>query len=178
MNSIRLDKIKFIPLHLILWVGVWFFFVYFFSYNSTDTAFVIWFSSFLLPVTMATTYFTVYHLIPKYLLVKKYFFFGLYSFYTLVFSTYIIMHTIFGSFMFLSNLKIANVPPMSRNYVFVLILVYLVVGLVSFISILNHNFATLSKNKALENKILESELQLKGQQLQYLKKQNSPTFLI
>ncbi|NQY05352.1 MAG: histidine kinase [Flavobacteriaceae bacterium] len=177
MNIIDLNRTKFIPLHLSLWVGVWFFFVYFFSYNTSDTTFVIWFSSFLLPVTMATTYFTVYYLIPKYLLVKHYVRFVLYSFYTLVFSTYFIMLTIFGSFIFLSELKIANVPPMSRNFVFVLILVYLVVGLVSFISILNRNFATLSKNKELENKILEGQLQLKGQELNYLKKQIHPHFL-
>jgi len=42
---------------------------------------------------------------------------------------------------------------------------------------LNHNFKTLSKNKELENKILETQLQLKDQELQYLKKQIHPHFL-
>ena len=177
MSSINLYRTKYIPLHIILWVATWFFFVYFFSYNATNTDFAVWFSSFLLPVTMATTYFMVYYLIPKYLLQKRYVLFSLYSFYTVVFSTYAIMLTIFGSFIFLSNLKIANVPPMSRNFIFVLILVYLVVGLVSFISVLNHNFETMSKNKSLENKVLAAELQLKGQELTYLKKQIHPHFL-
>lgn len=177
MNSINLYKTKYIPLHILLWVATWFFFVYFFSYNATDSNFALWFSSFLLPVTMGTTYFMVYYLIPKYLLEKRYVQFSLYSFYTVVFSTYAIMLTIFGSFIFLSNLKIANVPPMSRNFVFVLILVYLVVGLVSFISVLNHNFETMSKNKSLENQVLTAELQLKGQELIYLKKQIHPHFL-
>ena len=68
-------------------------------------------------------------------------------------------------------------PPMSRNYIFVLILVYLVVGLISFISLLNHNFKTISANKALENKILEAQLQFKEQELHYLKKQIHPHFL-
>ncbi|MDH3323067.1 MAG: histidine kinase [Flavobacteriaceae bacterium] len=66
---------------------------------------------------------------------------------------------------------------MSRNYVFVLILVYLVVFLVSFISLLSHNFNTLSENKELQNKLLETQLQIKGQELQYLKKQIHPHFL-
>jgi len=66
---------------------------------------------------------------------------------------------------------------MSRNYIFILILVYLIVGIVSFLHLLNHNFKTQSKNKELQNKILETQLQIKSQELQYLKKQIHPHFL-
>lgn len=168
---------KFISFHLVFWVGVWFFFVYFFSYNATDSNYVTWFSTFLLPVTMITTYFVVYYLIPKYLLTKKYVFFTLYSLYTVVISTWLILMTIFASLIFLSNLKIEKMPPMSKNYIFVLILVYLVVLLVSFVNLLSHNFKTESKNKELQNKILATQLQIKDQELQYLKKQIHPHFL-
>jgi len=170
-------KTRFVGLHLVFWVGVWFFFIYFFSYNTTNSAYVIWFSSFLLPVTMLTTYFTVYVLLPKYLLVKKYGLFILYGLYTIVLSTYLILLSIFGSFMFLSNLKITQVPPMSRNFVFVLLLVFLVVSAVSFVRLLTHNFQTISRNKELENKLLEGQLKFKEQELQYLKKQIHPHFL-
>jgi hypothetical protein len=51
------------------------------------------------------------------------------------------------------------------------------VGLVSFISLLNQNFKTISKNKELENKILNTQLQLKEQELHYLKMQIHPHFL-
>ncbi len=68
-------------------------------------------------------------------------------------------------------------PPMSKNFIFVLILVYLIVGIVSFISLLNQNFKTLSRNKELENKILNTQLQLKEQELHYLKMQIHPHFL-
>ncbi len=84
---------------------------------------------------------------------------------------------IFGSFIFLSDMEIESMPPMSRNYVFVLILVYLIVFMVSFVNILNHNFKTISKNKELQNKILETQLQIKDQELTYLKKQIHPHFL-
>ena len=177
MNLLQLIKTKFILLHSLFWIAVWFFFVYFFSYNSNDTVYVTWFSSFLLPVTMIITYFVIYILIPKYLLTKKYKLFALYGFYTLVISTYLIVLAIFGSFIYLSNLNITNMPPMSRNFVFVLILVYLIVGIISFLSLLNHNFKTVSRNNELENKILETQLQLKDQELQYLKKQIHPHFL-
>lgn len=177
MNLAQIHKTKSILLHFLFWVAVWFFFVYFFSYNSNNTNYVIWFSSLLLPVTMLTTYFVVYYLIPKYLLTKKYKLLTLYSFYTLIFSTYLILMAIFGSFVFLSDMEIEKMPPMSRNYVFVLILVYLIVFMVSFVNILNHNFKTISKNKELQNKILETQLQIKNQELTYLKKQIHPHFL-
>ncbi len=170
MNLVHLNKSKFVLTHLIFWVGVWFFYVYFFSYNSNNTSYVTWFSSFLLPITMVTSYFVIYYLIPRFLLAKKYFLFTLYSLYTLVFSTYLILIAIFGSLIFLSNLEVKNMPPMSRNYIFILILVYLVVTVVSFVSLLNHSFEATSKNKILENKILET-------QLQSLKKQIHPHFL-
>ncbi len=177
MNLLKIINARFVLLHSFFWIAVWFFFVYFFSYNSDNTTYVIWFSSFLLPVTMIVSYFVVYGLIPKYLLTKKYKLFALYSFYTLVLSTYLIVLAILGSFIFLSNMNITNMPPMSKNFVFVLILVYLIVIIISFVSILNHNFKNISKNKELQNKILEAQLQFKDQELQYLKKQIHPHFL-
>ena len=177
MNVSRFINSRFILLHMLFWVGVWFFYVYFFSYNANDTNYVTWFSSFLLPVTMITTYFVVYYLIPKYLLSKKYWLFTLYCIYTLIISTYLILMTILASLVFLSNLNIREMPPMSKNYIFILILVYLVVFIVSFVNLLSHNFKTESKYKELQNKILGTQLQIKDQELQYLKKQIHPHFL-
>lgn len=44
-------------------------------------------------------------------------------------------------------------------------------------SLLNYNFKTLSRNKELQNKILETQLQMKEQELHYLKRQIHPHFL-
>jgi len=177
MSGLKKIKPKIIFFHLLFWVGVWFFFYYFFSYNSDDKIYVTWFSSCLLPVTIMVTYFLVYFLIPKYLLTKKYVLFALYSFYTLVFSSYIIVLVIYGCLIFLLSFNIEVMPPMSKNFFFILILVFLVSGVVSFITLLNHNFKTISKNKELQNKILETSLQLKEQELHYLKMQIHPHFL-
>ncbi len=68
-------------------------------------------------------------------------------------------------------------PLMSRNFVFILILVFLVVAIISFISLLNYNFKTASSIKELQNKILETQLELKKQELKYLRKQIHPHFL-
>lgn len=172
-----LNLYKTIILHFLFWIGVWFFFVYFFSYNSDDTYYITWFSSLLLPIALTTTYITIYFLIPKYLMTKRYFKLGLYSFYTIVLSIYLSTLAVYGSFIFITKLDITKVPPMGKNFVFILILIYLIVGIVSFIYLLKHNFNAQSKYKALENKILETNLQIKEQELYYLKKQIHPHFL-
>ena len=164
-------------LHLLFWTGVWFFFYYFFSYNSDDTVYITWFSSCLLPLTMGVTYFMKRFLIPGYLLTRKYKLFVLYSFYTLVVSSYVIVLALYGCLIFLLKFNISIMPPMSKNFFFILMLVYLVVGVVCFISVLNHNFQTESRNKELHNKILATQLQLKEQELHYLKRQIHPHFL-
>ncbi|MEZ5106204.1 MAG: histidine kinase [Draconibacterium sp.] len=177
MNWLKKIKPKTILYHSFFWIAVWFFFYYFFSYNSDDTVYITWFSSSLLPVTMGVTYFLVFFLIPRYLLTKRYFLFGLYSFYTLVFSSYLIVLALYSCLIFLLQFNVAIMPPMSKNFLFILLLVFLVSGVVSFITLLNHNFKTLSKNKELQNKILETQLQLKEQELHYLKMQIHPHFL-
>src|SRR6056297_3295735 len=104
-------KPKTVLFHLLFWVGVWFFYFYFFSYNSNDNIYIIWFSSCLLPVTMMVTYFVVYFLIPRYLLTKKYAKLALFSFYTFVFSSYIIVLVIYGCLIFLLGFNISVMPP-------------------------------------------------------------------
>ncbi len=111
------------------------------------------------------------------MLQEKYFRFALYSFYTLVFSSYIIVLVLYACLIFLLQFNISIMPPMSKNFFFILILVYLIVGVVSFVSLLNHNFKTVSRNKELHNKILAAQLQLKEQELHYLKRQIHPHFL-
>lgn len=166
-----------ILLHLAFWVAVWFFFVYFFSYNSEDRVYILWFSSALLPVVMFVTYLMVYRLIPMFLLEKRYLRFALYSFYTLVFSAYVVVLIIYACLFFILDSEVSSMPPMAKNFVSVMILIYLVVGIVSLFNLLNHNFKTISRNKELQNKILTTQLQLKEQELSYLKMQIHPHFL-
>lgn len=172
-----LKELKFTPLHLLLWVGVWLFYSYFFSYGSNNEDFVFWFSTSLLPVTAAITYFISYQLIPKYLITKRYFQFSLYLFYTIVCSVYVILIITFVNLIFLSDFSIRNMPLLTRNVIFVLILVYLVVSVVCFVQLLRHNHKTANRNKELENKLLEGKLLLKQKELYFLKQQIHPHFL-
>jgi len=175
--NLNIKKIRTILLHGLFWAGVWFFFLYFFSYNSVSKAYVSWFSSALLPLTMVVSYFIVYRLIPKFLLTHKYLKFFLYGFYTVVFSSYIIVLIIYACLIFLLDFNISIMPPMSKNFFFILILVFLIVGLVSFVSVLNHHFIIDKRNRELQNRILGAQLQIKDQELSYLKMQIHPHFL-
>ncbi|MEP5603330.1 MAG: histidine kinase [Algibacter sp.] len=67
--------------------------------------------------------------------------------------------------------------PISRNLVFVAIAVYLVVIIVSAFKLLKLNLKHTEKTKKLETKILETQLKLKEQELNYLKMQIHPHFL-
>lgn len=177
MKAHHIKLSRTIAIHLLFWTGVWFLYYYFFSYNSEDREYVMWFASLLMPLTMAVTYFAVYYLIPRYLLSEKYGRFFLFSFYVLTASSYFIVLIIYGCLIFLKKWDATNIPPMMKNFFFILILVYLVVVIVGFVTVLNHHFKTDRKNKELQNKILTAQLQLKEQELHYLKMQIHPHFL-
>ena len=177
MKSSISKIVKHIGIHTLVWVVVWLLFFYFFSYNSNANRFAIWFSSCLVPLTAIVTYFVRYFLLPRYLLTKKYKELALYSLYTLIFTAYHIVLIIYGLLFFLLEFNIHVMPPMSKNFVFVFILVLLVTGVFSFFFIIQNNFATAQANKELQNKILDTQLQLKNQELQYLKMQIHPHFL-
>jgi len=68
-------------------------------------------------------------------------------------------------------------PALTKSSSVILVCVLLIVVLASGIKILSHNYKSLEKNKSLENKILQAQLQLKEQELKFLKMQIHPHFL-
>lgn len=166
-----------IVLHAVFWVLVLIFFSYILGTPNEDLVFTGFFSAFLLPVTMATTYTMIYYLIPGFLLKKKYLQFSLYSVYTLILSAFAIILSIFYGLVFLLNMNYSEMPPPGRSLLFMMVVVYLVVILVSAFTLLKQNYSSEAENKALENKILEAQLKLKEQELHYLKMQVHPHFL-
>lgn len=172
-----INKLGQLLLHILFWLGVLLFYTYFFGVGSKNYSNVLAFSIFLIPITVATTYVSIYKLIPEFLITKQYFKFGLYSLYTLIISTYLIFISIFFSLIYLSEFKYGNMVPVSRNILFVMTGVYLVVIIVSAFKLLKLNLKHATKTSLLENKILETQLKLKEQELNYLKMQIHPHFL-
>jgi len=172
-----LKKIAQLLLHTIFWIVVWFCYTYFFGYNATDIGYVFSFSIFLMPVTIVTTYTVINLLIPTFLLQEKYLLFLLYCMYTLIISGFLIVISFFYGLLFLTETSIDSMAPMTRSPLFLFIAVYFVVFIASAFSLVQHNYKSTSANQELKNKILEAQLQLKEQELRYLKMQIHPHFL-
>lgn len=172
-----LKKTGQVILHLLFWCGVLLFYTYFFGVDSSDFSYVLSFSLFLMPITIATTYVLIYKIIPEYLITKRYFLFALYSLYTIIISAYLILLSVFYGLVYLSNFQYSNMAPISKSLLFVAIGVYLVVIIVSAFKLLKLNLKNVEDTKKLETKILEAQLKLKEQELNYLKMQIHPHFL-
>ncbi|WP_460219136.1 sensor histidine kinase [Psychroserpens sp. MEBiC05023] len=164
-------------LHLLFWIGVLLFYTYFFGGTHTNFNDTLQFSLFLMPITIATTYVSTYKLIPDYLITKRYWRFAVYSIYTLIISAYLVAVSIFFSLIYLSNFEYSEMNPATKNIIFIITAVYLVVVVVSAFKLLKLNLKQISKTKQLEAKILSTQLKLKEQELNYLKMQIHPHFL-
>ncbi|MEH6406057.1 MAG: histidine kinase [Leeuwenhoekiella sp.] len=167
---------KKILLHGVFWLAVLLFYTFFFGQEKTTFKTVFQFSCFLLPVTIAVTYVFIYFLIPEHLLKKKYIWFAVYTLYTLIFSSTFIIFSSFYGVVFLSGMPWETFP-IKKSILFIIIAVYLVVAVACGFSLLKHNYQTLGEKKALENEILNTQLQLREQQLNQLKMQIHPHFL-
>ncbi len=172
-----LKKTGQIILHILFWGAVLLFYTYFFGYSSGNFNYVLSFSIFLMPITIATTYTFIYKLIPDYFVTKQYIKFGFYTFCALVISAYLIVISVFYGLIYLSNFQYSDMAPISRSLLFVTTAVYLVVIIVSGYKLLKLNLKHSKETSKLENKILEAQLKLKEQELNYLKMQIHPHFL-
>jgi len=176
-EKLLLKKMGILVGHIFFWICVLLFYTYYFAYGTDNTRYAFSFSIFILPITIATTYVVVKNLIPNYLLLKKYKLFVLYSIYTLIISSFLIIISIFYGLLYLSKFNYETMTPISKSIVFIMIGVYSIVILVSSISLVRHYLVSETANAKLQNKILETQLKLKEHELSYLKMQIHPHFL-
>ena len=177
MEKLILSKIAKALLHVFFWTVVLFFYISYFGFKSGNFDYVVYFSLFLMPITIATTYVFIYKLIPDYLLTKRYFLFAVYSFYSFIISAYLIVLSVFLGLLYLTSFQQKDMAPVSTNLLFVATGVYLVVIVVSAFKSLKLNLKHSNATKSLEKRVLEVQLKLKEQELKYLKMQIHPHFL-
>tara|TARA_B110000046_G_scaffold184622_1_gene223612 strand:- start:6221 stop:7276 length:1056 start_codon:yes stop_codon:yes gene_type:complete len=177
MNKSVLKILKKIPLHLIFWFVVLFFFSSFFSVGSKNENFIFWFSTILSIITIVSSYVFVYYLIPDFLIARKYKKFILYTFYAGVFIVCAVLMTVVFGFVFFYNLEFKQMPALTKNSGVILVCVLLIIALASAFKILKDTYKSLDEKKTLENKFLQTQLQLKEQELRFLKMQIHPHFL-
>lgn len=166
-----------LALHGLFWTGVLLFYTFFFGLEEANFTSVLSFSVFLLPVTISTTYVFIYFLIPKYLLHDRISAFVFYSIAAFVISsTFIILSAFYGLFL-TAQFSIETNFVLKKSLLFIHIAVYLVCTVAIAFSLLKQNYRARDMNEKLKNRLLEGELQLKTQELHYLKMQIHPHFL-
>lgn len=95
--------------HILFWAVVTTVLVLVFGRSWNNNLHAFYFISLLLPVVMATSYFFNFYLVPFFLLKKKYFWFGLYSFYMLVLSLYFQMIVVVFSYIYFANFNLEEI---------------------------------------------------------------------
>ena len=126
---------------------------------------------------MQLVIFFLYYLIPRYLLEKKQGLFVLYTIYTFIISAFLIVLSVLYGLVFLVDLKPEDTSPLTKTLPFIVLGVYLVVLIVVMLGMVMHNYKSTIKNEDLKNRFLQSQLQLKEQELKFLKMQIHPHFL-
>ncbi len=170
-------SVKKIPLHLLFWLGTLGFFYAFFSSGTENLNFIFWFAITLSTITIISTYIFIYNLIPNYLIAKKYWLFLLYTLYAFIFISFAVSLTIISGLILFFKLNFKEMPHYTVSTSVILVCVCLIISLVSGIKILKINFQSLEEKKDIETKFLQTQLQLKEQELKYLKMQIHPHFL-
>ena len=139
MNYYFLCFIKKTPFHILVWFLVWFFFRSFFSVGSENKDFIFSFSVILTITSAISSYMMIYHLIPNYLLKKKYRLFVLYIVYLLIVLLFVIEGTVLIGFTFYFNLDYQIMPNLTKSFPVMVVCVMLIVSLISGIKLIQHN---------------------------------------
>ena len=176
-KSYTIKNLKRILQHILFWAFILLFFTSIFGVGNTIDINVLYFSLFLMPVTIGATYVSIYKLLPDYLITKRYLLFGLYSIYTLIILVFSAIFSIFFALAFLTDFKFEKMTVLSKSSVFIITSICLVAIIVSAFKLLKLNLKQSNYNSELETKILETQLKLKEQELKYLKMQIHPHFL-
>lgn len=136
--------------HIIFWILVHVSLTFIFGnwFGSHVEAF--YYVSLLLPVVMGTSYFFNYFLVPRYLFKRRFFLFGLYSFYMLVVSLTLELLASVGSMLLIIEYGINKTGPLVTDVFMLAMILYFIVLFKSFILLIKHYFIDQGAISALE----------------------------
>ncbi len=172
----RYVKIR-IYAHILFWTGVLVFYTFLFGNENKEYLNAFFFVIWLLPVTIGTTYFLNYFLIPRFLLTKKYLRFGLFLLYVVIISITLEMNVVMCNILINAYYFDRLTVHASFNSFYLIAGNYLVVFFAVAIKLVNLWYRMESKAFLLEKESMAVELKLKEAQLKLLKAQIHPHFL-
>ncbi len=175
--SVRTRSYARVLAHLAFWVGVVLFYTLYFGQRQDSYNQSLAFVGALTPITIATTYFILYGLIPRYLLRRRYALFGLYFLYTLIMSFYLELVLVIVLYIGVAKYQAMFVKPGLVDVLDVIVGMYLFVFLAAALHLLKRWYAIQALNAQIERTRMETELKLKDAELQLLRSQIHPHFL-
>jgi sensor histidine kinase YesM len=157
-------------LHVTFWFVVLIFYAILFGRQNSNYWQTFFFIGLLMPMTIGTSYFLGYYLVPKFLLKEQYGYFLLYFAYTIVGTLMLEMMVAFATFILIAKLQIKNMSPASFDLFFLLTALLMVVFLSVAIKLLMH----WRKSQADYDKLMREKMEA---DLKFLKTQLNPHFL-
>jgi LytS/YehU family sensor histidine kinase len=156
--------------HILFWLLILAFYVVFFGRKNSNYLQTFFFVGLLMPVTICTTYFLNYYLVPRYLMKERYGFFILYFIYTLLGSLFLEMMIAMLTFIVMAEVRIRDMSPASIDIFFLLTSLLMVVFFGVAIKMLLHWRTSKEDYEKLMRDKVEAELR-------FLKIQLNPHFL-
>ncbi|KYG85738.1 hypothetical protein AWW67_00420 [Roseivirga seohaensis] len=135
---------------VIFWVFVFAFLNLLFGLKWSNYLDSFYFTSMLMPVAIATSYFFNLFLVPQYLEAKRYFWFALYTFYTVVVSVFLSGLIAMAAFVFLTDFNWNRMSPVAGDILQLGVIIYFVAILFSFIRVYRSNLERDARIAALE----------------------------
>ncbi len=138
--------------HIIFWILVYGILTLVFARGFDGYVEAFYYVSLLLPVVMGTSYFFNYFLIPRYLFQRKFFQFGLYSFYMLVVSLCLELLASVCAMLLIIYYGVNRTAALFTDVFTLAIILYFIVFFKSFILLIKHYFVDQQVITELEEK--------------------------
>jgi LytS/YehU family sensor histidine kinase len=152
------------------WLVILLLYVIFFGRKESNYLQTLFFVGLLMPITLGTTYFLNYYLVPRYLMRDRFGIFLLYLIYTLIASLFLEMMISMITFIVIAEVRIKNMSPASFDFFFLLTSLLMVVFLGVAIKMILH----WRKSKEDYQKLMRDKVET---ELKFLKAQLNPHFL-
>ncbi len=157
-------------IHFFFWAFVLVLYSLLFGNKSNDFSHTLFFVTLLMPVTIGSTYFLNYFLLPTYLMQGRYLEFVVYFIYTLLGAIFLEMWVTVLTFIVVAELNIKDMSPGSINFPFLMAALLMIVFLGVSLKMLSHWQKSKEEYQQLMNDKVEAELR-------FLKTQLNPHFL-